>query len=29
LEAVPVKRPGTVLKEGAFEATATLLAVYQ
>lgn len=29
LEAVPVKRPGTTLKEGAFEATATLLAVYQ
>jgi type 1 fimbria pilin len=29
LEAVPVKRPGVVLKEGVFEATATLLAVYQ
>lgn len=29
LEAVPVKRPGATLKEGAFEATATLLAVYQ
>ncbi|CAI1050191.1 fimbrial protein [Serratia quinivorans] len=29
LEAVPVKRPGAALKEGAFEATATLLAVYQ
>lgn len=29
LEAVPVKRPGSVLKEGAFEATATLLATYQ
>lgn len=29
LEAVPVKRPGTALKEGVFEATATLLAVYQ
>ncbi|ATM74932.1 putative minor fimbrial subunit StfF [Serratia fonticola] len=29
LDAVPVKRPGATLKEGAFEATATLLAVYQ
>ncbi len=29
LEAVPVKRPGATLKEGAFEAAATLLAVYQ
>ncbi|BEN43294.1 fimbrial protein [Serratia marcescens] len=29
LEAVPVKRPGATLQEGAFEATATLLAVYQ
>ncbi|AOE97959.1 fimbrial protein [Serratia marcescens] len=29
LEAVPVKRPGATLREGAFEATATLLAVYQ
>lgn len=29
LAAVPVKRPGAELKEGAFEATATLLAVYQ
>lgn len=29
LTAVPVKRQGAVLKEGAFEATATLLAVYQ
>ncbi|AVN32298.1 fimbrial protein [Serratia marcescens] len=29
LKAVPVKRPGATLKEGAFEATATLLAVYQ
>lgn len=29
LEAVPVKRPGSTLKEGAFEATATLRAVYQ
>ncbi|MDY7605654.1 fimbrial protein [Serratia marcescens] len=29
LEAVPVKRPGATLKEGAFEATATLKAVYQ
>ncbi|WP_273831044.1 fimbrial protein [Serratia bockelmannii] len=29
LEAVPVKRPGSTLKEGAFEATATLKAVYQ
>ncbi|HGP1029837.1 TPA: fimbrial protein [Serratia marcescens] len=29
LEAVPVKRPGATLKEGTFEATATLLAVYQ
>ncbi|CAI0697350.1 fimbrial protein [Serratia quinivorans] len=29
LEAVPVKRPGAQLKEGPFEATATLLAVYQ
>lgn len=29
LEAVPVKRPGATLTEGAFEATATLLAVYQ
>jgi type 1 fimbria pilin len=29
LEAVPVKRPGATLKEGPFEATATLKAVYQ
>lgn len=29
LEAVPVKRPGATLSEGAFEATATLLAAYQ
>lgn len=29
LEAVPVKRPGSTLKEGAFVATATLLTVYQ
>lgn len=29
LEAVPVKRPGATLKEGPFEATATLLAAYQ
>ncbi|MDI3197828.1 fimbrial protein [Serratia ureilytica] len=29
LEAVPVKRPGSELSEGAFEATATLQAVYQ
>ncbi|OKB64580.1 pilus assembly protein [Serratia marcescens] len=29
LEAVPVKRPGSALSEGTFEATATLLAVYQ
>ncbi|MBC3219749.1 fimbrial protein [Serratia fonticola] len=29
LEAVPVKRPGSTLKEGTFEATATLKAVYQ
>ncbi len=29
LEAVPVKRPGSMLKEGEFEATATLLAIYQ
>lgn len=29
LEAVPVKRPGAMLKEGPFEATATLKAVYQ
>lgn len=29
LEAVPVKRPGSTLSEGLFEATATLLAVYQ
>lgn len=29
LEAVPVKRPGAELQEGAFEATATLRAVYQ
>lgn len=29
LEVVPVKRPGATLKEGTFEATATLLAVYQ
>lgn len=29
LEAVPVKRPGVTLKEGTFEATATLKAVYQ
>ncbi|MGQ8775443.1 fimbrial protein [Serratia sp. NA_112.1] len=29
LEAVPVKRPGSTLSEGVFEATATLLAVYQ
>jgi len=29
LEAVPVKRPGSELSEGAFEATATLRAVYQ
>ncbi|HBH7557856.1 fimbrial protein [Serratia rubidaea] len=29
LEAVPVKRAGSTLKEGAFEATATLKAVYQ
>lgn len=29
LEAVPVQRPGATLKEGAFEATATLKAVYQ
>ncbi|CAI1889905.1 MULTISPECIES: fimbrial protein [Serratia] len=29
LEAVPVKQPGVTLKEGAFEATATLQAVYQ
>lgn len=29
LEAVPVKRPGASLTEGLFEATATLLAVYQ
>lgn len=29
LKAVPVRRPGAVLKEGAFEASATLLAVYQ
>jgi type 1 fimbria pilin len=29
LEAVPVKAPGSTLTEGAFEATATLQAVYQ
>ncbi|AYM93615.1 MULTISPECIES: fimbrial protein [Serratia] len=29
LEAVPVKKPGTELTEGAFEVTATLLADYQ
>lgn len=29
LEAVPVKAPGNTLTEGAFEATATLQAVYQ
>ncbi|WP_258090194.1 fimbrial protein [Serratia liquefaciens] len=29
LEAVPVKRPGAMLTEGPFEATATLKAVYQ
>lgn len=29
LTAVPVKRPGTTLKEGPFEATATLLVGYQ
>ncbi|MGE6469010.1 fimbrial protein [Serratia proteamaculans] len=29
LEAVPVKRPGAILKEGPFVATATLLATYQ
>ena len=29
LEAVPVQRPGATLKEGPFEATATLKAVYQ
>ncbi|HBC5220234.1 fimbrial protein [Serratia marcescens] len=29
LDAVPVKRPGATLKEGPFEATATLKAVYQ
>ena len=29
LEAVPVKRPGATLTEGGFEATATLLAIYQ
>ncbi|TFZ53068.1 pilus assembly protein [Serratia proteamaculans] len=29
LEAVPVQRPGALLSEGAFEATATLMAAYQ
>lgn len=29
LEAIPVKRPGSSLKEGAFEATATLQVMYQ
>ncbi|HHL2502263.1 TPA: fimbrial protein, partial [Yersinia enterocolitica] len=29
LEVVPVKTPGVTLTEGAFEATATLQAVYQ
>jgi hypothetical protein len=29
LEAVPVKKPGAELTEGAFEVTATLLAQYQ